>query len=135
MDPFSAWFKFNKEQIESDHFKITSLNTTEVNVQINKKAKQIWSNMNNIEKNEWKNKIEIVEEVKPQQLNKLVLKIPKGKKEKKAKKAKKVKKKTKKKAKKTPKKKSVKNNPAFLPPLINNNKRGPKLRIINEFHK
>ena len=89
--------------------------------------------MTDVEKNEWKNKIEIVEEVKPQQLNKLVLKIPKVKKEKKVKKAKK---KTKKKAKKSSiKKKSVKNNPAFLPPLINNYKRGPKLRIINEFDK
>ena len=25
MDPFSAWFKFNKDQIKSNYFKITSL--------------------------------------------------------------------------------------------------------------
>jgi hypothetical protein len=137
MDPFSAWFKFNKDQIKSNYFKITSLDDN-LSVHLNQKAKQLWSNMTDVEKNEWKNKIEIVEEVKPQQLNKLVLKTPKVKVKnpKKTKKAKKAKKKTKKKAKKSSiKKKSVKNNPAFLPPLINNYKRGPKLRIINEFDK
>ena len=85
MDPFSAWFKFNKDQIKSNYFKITSLDDKQLNVQLNQKAKQLWSNMTDVEKNEWKNKIEIVEEVKPQQLNKLVLKIPKVKKEKKVK--------------------------------------------------
>lgn len=130
MDPFSAWFKFNKDQIKSNYYKITSLDRKQLNVQLNQKAKQLWSNMTDVEKNEWKNKIEIAVEVKPTQLTKLVLKTPKGKK------VKKVKKKTKKKAKKSSiKRKSVKNNTAFLPPLINNNKRGPKLRIVNEFDK
>mgnify|MGYP005668850643 CR=1 FL=1 len=124
MDPFSAWFKFNKDQIKSDHFKITSLDRKQINVQLNQKAKQIWSNMTDVEKNEWKNKIEIIEEVKPQQLNKLVLKTPNVKTAKKAKKEKEKAKKSsvKKKSvkKKSVKKKSVKNNPTFLPPLINN---------------
>lgn len=102
MDPFNAWFKFNKDQIESEHFKITSLDYTQINVQLYKKAKQLWSNMTDVEKNEWKNKIEIVEEVKPQQLTKLVLKTPKVKKIKKTKKVKKQKKP--KKTKKTKKK-------------------------------
>ena len=123
LNPFSAWFTLNKEQIKNDYFKISSL-SNELNVKTNQKAKQLWSNMTDVEKNEWKNKIEIIEEVKPQQLTKLVLKTPT------VKKTKKYKKKTKKKGKKNlfKKRHSVKNNPAFLPPLINNNKRGPKLR-------
>ena len=89
MNPFNAWLKFNKAQIKSDYFKISSLMSNELNVKINQKAKQLWSNMTEIEKNEWKNKIEIVEEVKPQQLTKLVLKTPTGQKSKKSKKSKK----------------------------------------------
>ena len=92
MDSFNAWFMENKDQIEIDYFKTISIDNKELNVQINKKAKQLWSNMPDIEKNEWKNKIEIIDEVKPQKLTKLVLKTPKVKKKKKTKKAKKSKK-------------------------------------------
>jgi hypothetical protein len=95
MNPFSAWFKVNKEQIKSNYFKITSLDNKQLNVQLNKKAKQLWSNMTDVEKNEWKNKIEIVEEVNPQQLTKLVLKTPNVKNIAKSNKSNKSKKKTK----------------------------------------
>jgi hypothetical protein len=108
MDPFNAWFEINKEQIKSEYFKITSLDSKQVNVQLNQKAKQLWSNMTDVEKNEWKNKIEIVEEVKPQQLNKLVLKTPKVKKAKKEIEVLELVKKTKKKRKSKKKKKSKK---------------------------
>ena len=80
MNPFNAWLKFNKTQIKSDYFKISSLMSNELNVKINQKAKQLWSNMTDVEKNEWNKKIEIVEEVKPTQLTKLVLKTPNVKK-------------------------------------------------------
>jgi len=86
MDPFSAWFNVNKEQIKSKYFQITSLDNKHLNFQINQKAKQLWSNMTDVEKNEWNKKIEIVEEVKPTQLTKLVLKTPTGQKSKKDKK-------------------------------------------------
>ena len=96
MDSFNAWFMENKDQIEIDYFKTISIDNKELNVQINKKAKQLWSNMPDIEKNEWKNRIQIIDEVKPVKINKLVLKIPilkkKTKKVKKNKKSKKSKK-------------------------------------------
>ena len=93
MDPFNAWFIANKDRIKTDYFKSISIDYKELNVQINKKAKQLWSNMTDIEKNEWKNKIEIIDEVKFNKINKLVLKPPilkkKTKKNKKVKKTKK----------------------------------------------
>ena len=96
MDSFNAWFMENKDQIEIDYFKTISIDNKELNVQINKKAKQLWSNMPDIEKNEWKNRKQIIDEVKPTKINKLVLKIPilkkKTKKVKKNKKSKKSKK-------------------------------------------
>ena len=92
MDSFNAWFIASKNQIETNYFKKISIDNKELKVQINKKAKQLWSNMPDIEKNEWKNKIEIIDEVKPQKLTKLVLKTPKVKKKKNTKKAKKSKK-------------------------------------------
>ena len=39
MYPFSAWFKFNKDQIKSNYYKITSLDRKQLNVQLNQKAK------------------------------------------------------------------------------------------------
>ena len=59
LNPFSAWFETNNDQIKSDYFKETSLDNKVLKVEIMKKAKQLWRNLTPIQQNNWKNKIEI----------------------------------------------------------------------------
>jgi len=45
------WFNKNKDDIKKKYYSDTSLNNSEINVLVQKKAKQIWLTMNSNKKN------------------------------------------------------------------------------------
>ena len=85
LNPFSAWFETNNDQVKSDYFKETSLDNKVLKVEIMKKAKQLWRNLTPIQQNNWRNKIEIkkstpiIEKPKPKPKRQSLKRIKKDK--------------------------------------------------------